>query len=549
MLKMTAAQKKLVGWIVFSLLVAMLYSSMNTSFLPLHDVHTYVYAGLVIAWGFLVHQRIIHRQVRGHLVAASAFMLILFLSRLVRWRCLKYNAIALDYAWYAYYVSFVAVPLCAFLAALCVGKEERDRPLRWAKWLWIVQLGFAVIVFTNSWHRLFFDFQDASHTTYTFGVAYYACAGWGAFLGIATLVIIVKRCQIDTVRKFWFVPMGGMLFFMGLIVWYYVNDGSPSLFGVKLYNLQEVFCLAVIFPFETMIQLGILPNNSRYDLFFENIPIPASILDAEGKVVYASKGGVTQEDGMRRSEKKIHGGKIIFYEDITVIRRLDEEIQKVTEALEEENDLIRQENEIRSERISYETKNHLYDKIAGAVREKALAIVAILSDLNGVEDEEGKAKLIRAMILGAYVKRMGNMMLITEEAKRVSTKELGSAVRESLEYFGMTGMLNDFQEKGERLLPEKVILLSYELLEELLENEEEIYSLMILLDAREGYTVRIMLDTERIQVEASWRRAELEAAGLELQVEYVDETWRVTLQATAGMEAHDEQGVGKEGVL
>lgn len=273
----------------------------------------------------------------------------------------------------------------------------------------------------------------------------------------------------------------------------------------------------------------------------------------------------------RRSEKAIHGGKILWGEDVSAIQKLDEEIQKVTEELEEENELIRQENEIRSERIRYETKNHLYDKIARAVREKALAIDAILeefvkenrasatSDKNVNDDryvpENVSERLKRAMILGAYVKRMGNMMLITEEADYVSTKELGSAVRESLEYFGMTGMPWDFQEKGEGLMPERLILLSYELFEELLENGEEICSLMVWLDTSESFLFRIMLDAVRVPLDGNWRMEEQKRLGVKLSVECVDETWRVTLRAegmqqrtgrtdgTQKVSAH----VGKEG--
>ena len=171
----------------------------------------------------------------------------------------------------------------------------------------------------------------------------------------------------------------------------------------------------------------------------------------------------------------------------------------------------------------------------------------------GKLSETDREKLIRAMILGAYVKRMGNMMLITEEAEQISTRELASAIRESLEYFGLTGLPNDFQEKGERLLPAKLVLLSYELLEELLENPEEIYSLMILLDARERFLLRIMLDAGNIPVDASWRRKDLAAVGASLAVEYLDDTWRVTLrtgeEASLGRigEPNLEEGLGRIG--
>ena len=584
MLKMTAGQKKMIGWFVVAILLAMLFQSSDLhERLFLYDVHTFLYAGLVIAWGFMVHQRIVNRLARRYLVLASEFMFILFLSRLIRWRCFRYNAFAQEYTWYVYYVSFLAVPLCSFMAALCVGKGVKDKPLRRAKWLWLVWAANSAVVITNTWHQQFFRFHDETHKNYSYGPAYYAGVALMAVFAIAAMVINVRRCQIAAVSKYWFIPITGMLFFAGLIVWYYAIGGSPTINGYKLYSLQEVFCLCFVFPFESMIQIGIMPNNSRYALFFKQSSLSARILDEEGNVVFASKaeesgkGGNATEDGLvdgkaeRRSEKAIRGGKILWVEDVSAIQKLDEEIQKVTEELEEENELIRQENEIRSERIRYETKNHLYDKIAGAVRKKALAIDAILEELvnenrvslagdkdlnsNGYVPENVRERLIRAMILGAYVKRMGNMMLITEEADYISTKELGSAVRESLEYFGMSGTPWDFQEKGERLLPERLILLSYDLLEELLENAEQICSLMVWLDVGDGFLFRIMLDSERVPLVATWRLEEQNRMGVKLSVECVDETWRVTLRAegmqqrtgrtdgTQTLSAH----VGKEG--
>ncbi len=573
MLKMTAAQKRMIAMFLITILLAVAYTSSVYLDPPILDVHTFLYAGLVIAWGFLVYQRIVNQRVRHYLVAASVFMLILFLSRLIRWRCFRDNAFAQEYAWYAYYVSFVGVPLCAIMAALCVGKEG-DRPHRRAKWLWLIQVVITVIVFTNGLHGWFFCFRDETHKHYTYGAAFYACVAVGAILAIATMVIIIRRCQVTAARKTWVIPAAGMLFFACLIAWYYACGGAPSVFGIKLFQLHEIFCLFYIFPFESMIQLGIMPSNTRYELFFENSPVSASIRDEEGIVVYASKKMIAEDDErvtsaekpwqrndtLRRNEKEIHGGKIVWYEDLTAIQTLDQEIRKVTEELEEENELIRQENEIRSERIRYETQNHLYDKIANAVKEKALAIDAILTELvkenaivtavegAAVLTETVRRRLMQAMVLGAYVKRMGNMMLITEESERISTKELGSAIRESLEYFGLMEIPHDFQEKGEAFLPEKVILLSYELLEAILESEHEIYSLLVFLDAKEEFLLRIMLDVEKLPVDEGWRREELAHAGMTLKVECVDETWRMDLRFHGDENAENAQsGVGKEG--
>ncbi|MBQ3905359.1 MAG: hypothetical protein II743_01190, partial [Lachnospiraceae bacterium] len=59
-------------------------------------------------------------------------------------------------------------------------------------------------------------------------------------------------------------------------------------------------------------------------------------------------------------------------------------------------------------------------------------------------------------------------------------------------------------------------------------------SLVIFLDARKGFTFRILLDAERLPLDASWRAEELAMHDLTLSVDFVDDTWRVIL--TAGEE-------------
>ena len=566
MLKMTAKQKNMILGFAFAVLIAVLNTSTKLfNAIYLHDLNTLIYAGVVIAWGFLVQQRIVNRLARRHLVGASFFMLGLFLSRIIRWKCFRHNAFIKEIFWYFYYVSFMSVPLCAFLAALCVGQTQREDPLRRAKWLWLIQGGFSALLFTNPWHELFFHFHDETLDTCDYGILFYAYFVWMAILTVSAMIVIIQRCQIAALRKYWFIPILGMLFFAGLIVWYYAIGGtSPKLFNLKLYEIQEIFCLLFIFPFESMIQLGIMPNNSRYALFFKDSPISSSIQDEAGNIVYASKAQVPSENE-RRSEKAIHGGKMVWYEDLTGIQKLNEELQEVTEELEEENELIREENRIRGERISYETKNRLYDKIAGAVKEKALAIDNILTELvnanadsaQNVEENtgavvseenadtmsaEGKEQLIRAMILGAYVKRRGNMILLTEESTQISTKELGSAIRESLDYFSLTKIMNNFKEYGERFLPDKLILLAQDLWQEILESFLEMDSLYVVLDAREGFLLRIMIEAERLPLDATWREKELAALGARLLIEYdEDGAWRVDLLMKADL------GAGKEG--
>ena len=558
MLRWTKDQKKCIAAFVAAFLMAAFCTSFQTGpILHLYEVHNFLYMGLIIAWGFLVYQRILNTETRKYLVLATVFMLLLFVSRITRHCYFEDNVIVSEYAWYAYYVSFSMVPLCAFLAALHVGRREKEPITAFVNLLWIVETLLIICIFTNQWHGSLFTYPEGGKKV-VYGPLYYAITVWGMTLTLLSFFIIVKRCRIKAAKKNWFIPGIASLFGLVLIIWYYIVGGSPRLFGVKLYNLQEVFCLTFILPFECMIQLGILPNNSRYVLFFQKSPIRVALLDQMGNEIYESgdyrmsrvgmeensgKAAGSSEEKMaetfRRSEKELSGGKVVWYEDMTAVLRIGEEIAKVTEELEEENDLILQENEIRAERIGYETKNRLYDKIAAAVKEKTIRINDALTseelrDQITHEDGRWKDTLVRAMVQGVYVKRMGNLMLIMEENKLISTHELAISIRESLEYFALGGKTQDITEKSEADLPARLILLAYEVFEQVMEQAyDQAYSMAVQSDIRGGKLLRIDLDAGEDfgkLLDLSGKKDELTAFGMETVLTCEDEIWSLYLQ-------------------
>ena len=77
-----------------------------------------------------------------------------------------------------------------------------------------------------------------------------------------------------------------------------------------------------------------------------------------------------------------------------------------------------------------------------------------------------------------------------------------------------------------------------------MENGEGIYSLLVMIDAREEYLLRILLDAESLPIDASWRQKECTDAGARLTTEYVDETWRVTFGARGEKNAQREAQAG-----
>ena len=151
---------------------------------------------------------------------------------------------------------------------------------------------------------------------------------------------------------------------------------------------------------------GLKPSNSEYTALFRLSHIGAEISDNDGTPLYRSL-NYLQGNNIRRHQMAISGGSVVWTEDMSVICRLNENIQNALDDINEENELIRQENAIREERIRYETQNRLYDSIARRVHTQAETIQTLLCS-DGKSEETFQDDLRLAAVMGAYVKRVGN---------------------------------------------------------------------------------------------------------------------------------------------
>ena len=547
MLKKTAEQKKIIA----AFLVAILAGMLSTIFpiaryfgFGIRSLSSLIYAGTVLGWVFLIRKRIVEVRVRRYLLLAAVFMIAIFVLRECRWYFFEGLEMLDEFARYGYHFCFIMVPFCALLAALCVGKESvRAMPVIL---LWLAEATLAALIFTNPVHGLLFRNLDIQTGTYEYGPVYYLCVAWEFLLGLTAFGVILNRCRVSASRRKWYVPFFGMVFGTVLLAVYFIEGGAPSIGGMKIYNLQEVFCLTFILPFEMQIQTGILPSNSRYELFFREGSIAATIKDQEGRTVYASRDKfpkpLPSNENTRMREHEIRGGRITWMEDLTAIRRAEEELRKVTELLEDENGLIAQENEIRAERMGYETQNRFYDKIAGMVRKQTTAIQNSLKDKP--QEPLFSERLPYVAVLGAYVKRMGNLMLLSDQRGTISSEELAAAIRETLDSMKLMDKIGSLRVTGEEELPAQLAILAYEMLETVLEQalpDTVGVAVRLLAERASGFLLELRTDETSGSLTEQWKAKERSEIGAFLKVSYEeDEGWCYTL--TCPLDRRDGEG-------
>lgn len=502
-----------------------------------HHLSAFCYLTMIIIWGTTIDQRVVDELVRRRMLIACGFMVLLFFLRMCKYSFFPEMPLVNTYLWYGYYVPLISLPLFMFLAALRVEPVRNLATVRKIELLIIsVSIFLILVVLTNELHSQVFKITIHPDKEFTHAWFYYVIVVYMISMGVCTLLFLLYKCRHSAARKRWFIPAIFIMLGYVLSVWYLINGGPPKIGGHKLFQIHEAICMPFIMGFESFIQIGMIPANTGYKSIFHKSGIRANLYDKYGHLEMTSgiNDGTISESGDEDHHvmsAPISGGSVSWIEDLTEINRLGREIQEMAEELSDENDLLRHENEMRTERVTLETRNRLYNKISTAVRTRAARVSDLLEKLQNNKDYDEEAdNMIYACVMTAYIKRVGNLMLLTDDKRAVSSEELRLALEESLDYLQLKGYICDLISYGSGEVSSQIALLSYELFEEAVEDVwRRLHTLYITLECRDFFRLTIAMDTPAEAISFTWRDKELKEAGGKLAVRYEDETYYVTL--------------------
>ena len=422
--------------IIIALLVTDYISGSDILYGPFHlnSLFTAVFCPILIMWGFSVRNRIIMPHVRHCLVGISVSLLMLFVLRTCRYEFFYESPEINIFLWYMYYIPFVTVPTLSFHAAVRTGSDPESKPPVCIPVIWGLSLILIISILTNNLHEQLLIIKDDYSSGH--GWLYYVFLIYSFILTITSLIILFRKCQISLCRKHVYMPVSLCMIGIVMLTVYLVNGGSPELFGVKLYLMQEVFSLIFIGFWEGCIIIGILPSNTHYKDLFGISHTDAELISSDKSMHFDSVKAQTpeQDEDIIQKEYPINGGVVRWTEDVKTVRDLNEELSEANERISEENDLIEEENRIIEEYTRYETLNRLYDSIADHTRDKVTALDNALSDTDSFEKN-----IIPNLLLGTYVKRCANLILLSGSSKTISIEELTLSIRETFEDLSITG--------------------------------------------------------------------------------------------------------------
>ncbi|MBR6408328.1 MAG: hypothetical protein IKS19_07110 [Clostridia bacterium] len=506
---------------------------------------------MCLVWILSVESRAVQSNMRMLLMISGALLMALFMMQAVKYDYTANNAVLERYIVYLYHLPLSAVSLISFFAALCIGKEGDERPLRGWIWLCIPCALLILCCLTNDFHQLVYRVSPGGEIT-GHGIIYYLTVIWHITLAISTPTAVFVRAQLTFIRKFAWIPLVFIAVAAVFFAAYAVNGGSAvELFGLLRLQFQDMYAFMVIGFWESCMQVGLIPSNSDYGMLFGRSLVNAVITDRQGVIRHTSAhpGPITAEQirlagggtlmidqNTRLHSKPIYGGRVYWTDDITAINAINEDLNDTGEQLSEENIILRRENELKKEKARYEAQNEMYDRLALELRPQLGEIERLIFEKNTGEQTFRK-RLMAVSVLGAFVKRRANLYLITRQHDTVEAADLYLSIKESLDYLSISGAASAVLMDGEEPLDAPVAMLAYDFFEYVLENAmPDVSAVLVNIRFADGLRLAVTLDSPTNLPDGSWNRQEVAQCGGKITVQSDDSVY-VTLLFEEGGQA------------
>lgn len=414
-----------------------------------------IYIGMFALWGFSLRRRIVQPQVRRYFTVIPALMIFWVAARLIRFSFVEDPWVS-RYLWYLYYLGMQFIPCLAVLVSMSLGKPENFRLSKWTKLLYIPAALFFLLVLTNDFHQLVFVFpEDAAvwANDYRYGALYPFVAGWDICCALTALITMLAKCRIQGSRKVYMLPFAPVILAVVYALLYiFCMPVLKPLAG----DMTVVFCLLFAAAFESCVQCGLIQSNTGYDELFMVSRLGAQITDRGNNLCLASlnareltkeqrvstgAGPVLADNSTMIRSKPIGFGHVLWQEDVAELTEAVGQIEENCRELAEHN-RIRQENlETRKRILALQEKNRVNDLLHRETAGQIDLIGRMLAQYDTETDDKTRRRLLAgAAVAGVYIKRSGNLLLISERRPETDIRDLSRCFDESFANLELLGV-------------------------------------------------------------------------------------------------------------
>ena len=435
----------LVAAMVFSAIALRVLGKFDILIVPGGIARSLIYIALYIGWGISVSKRIIQVQVRHYLIAVSGLMVFWFVIRSMKYYFITDTGIARQ-LWYLYYLPMLFIPLFSLFVAISLGKPENARLSKTALLLLSIPTVLCLLlVLTNDLHQLVFSFPEGEVWTdlnngYTFG--YYIVLGWEILCALAAFVIMIIKCRLSYRKKY--LPF---LLLACSIVYAFIYVSGVEWMQLIGGDIAAAQCLMFTGILESCIQCGLIQTNTGYEELFMVSRLGAQITDQGNTVCLASSnaGELTGEQRMSAKthpvladkttlikSKPIRFGHVLWQEDVSELTEAIEQIEENCRDLSERNRLRQENLETKKKILSLQEKNRAADVLNRETAGQISMIEHLLTQYDTENDAKKREKLLAgAAVLGAYIKRYGNLLLVSHREETADIRDLSRCFEDS----------------------------------------------------------------------------------------------------------------------
>lgn len=449
-----------------------------------HVVVLMIYLGILVFWGISVYDRIVSKNIRRHLIVLVALMMFWLLMRTLRLTVFYHVFPVGQWCWYAYYISMILIPQLCLFAAKYIGKPEGYRLSK--KWylMYIPSVVLIAGILTNDLHQLAFRFHlgyESGWDDYERTYLYYTAVIWIFSCIVFMIREIVKRCRIPGTHKTIWLPIAMLGVGVAYSVLYTLDS---NIFG--FIEMTAALCFTVVAIWESCIRTGLVQTNTHYDELLKYSGLGVAVVDKDYNVHYRSNDArtlttaqmkaannepVMLNGGIRVSSSKIRGGYTLWQEDLSELLDILDELQELRTELEGSNAVSMQNYQMDKKIRILAEKNRLHDELHRQTAHQIDLLNDWLQKLTKTDNPQEKKELLRRIVVvGAYLKRRNNLILINEQDGFIKGEELNLSIQEMMKNLQLAGVNCASSVQFEKDFPTGVAMKLFDFYEYVVEN-------------------------------------------------------------------------------
>ena len=457
-------------------------------------IRNMIHIGLLVSWWVFLRRRIIHVQVRRYLLTIAALMTVWILLKAINYSI--GNADIKRYLWYFYYIPILFIPSVSLLISLSLNSAEDHKLPGWAALLYVPDVLLVLLVLTNDLHQRVFSFPAGTMTVqnYHHEFGYYIILGWIILCALISFSIMLAKCRILPGKPILVLPLVPLIL---SFVYTAAYISGVSWLLLLAGDMTVVHCLLTAASLEACILCGLIQSNIGYKELLSATTLPIQITDedfspkqisdamqpplSQNRLRQISADTVMFNENTLLKRHRLRKGWVFWKEDISELNQLHDELQLTRDELLETGNILSAENEQYEKILRLSEENRLYDLIETQTARQISTLRNLLSEIKKTEDyEEARHLLGQIIVIGTYIKRRNNLILVGAQNGMIAPRELQLCLNESTENLNLYGVKSKALVQGDKPLTTNLAAQIYDLFEAVVEAElHSLHSLLI----------------------------------------------------------------------